>query len=67
VALVWLDVLSQRSLLGLFWNLLVLPALELFRSLAPLIFLVVLWRYSWAGRKSQIAGSSLPRTQEQNP
>ena len=67
VGLVWLNLLSQRSLLALLWNALLLPALELFRNLSGLIFLVVLWRYSWTGRKSQIAGSSLPNTQEQNP
>jgi hypothetical protein len=67
VGLGWLNLLSQRSLLALFWNLLLLPALQLFGNLMTLLFLAVLWRYSWAGRKSQIAGSSLPSTQEQNP
>jgi hypothetical protein len=67
VGLEWLNLLSQRSLWALVWNLLLLPALEVFRNVASVIFLAVLWRYSWAGRKSQIAGSSLPNTQEQNP
>ena len=69
VGMAWLNMATQRSLAALAWEVLLLPLLELFRSLSVVFFAAVLWRYSRTarGRTSQIAGSSLPSTQEQNP
>lgn len=47
VGMAWLSLSAQRGLSGLFWAILVLPALELFRGISMVVFLVLLWRYSW--------------------
>lgn len=47
VGLEWMNLSTQRSLGALFWNLLFVPAVEIFRGLSMVIFLILLWRYSW--------------------
>ncbi len=47
VGMAWLSLSAQRGLSGLFWTILVLPAMELFRGFSMVVFLLLLWRYSW--------------------
>ena len=50
VGMAWLNLSFQRSISGLFWNLFLGPALELFSELSMVLFLVLLWRSTWNRR-----------------